>query len=153
MSRTRIGVLFGGRSTEHEVSVLSARSIISAIDPERFEVIPLYVDRSGRWLVGDSLAELTQSRDSGSYVYLPPDPTQRALVTAVEAARAQPAIPALDVVFPVFHGLNGEAGTIQGVLELANPPYVGSGVRGSALGLDQRYMKRTFAAIGLPVGV
>jgi D-alanine-D-alanine ligase len=150
MSRTRIGVLFGGRSTEHEVSVLSARSIISAIDPERFEVIPLYIDRNGRWLVGDSLAELTQSRNAGSYVYLPPDPTQRALVTAVEAGSG-PAIPALDVVFPVFHGLNGEDGTIQGVLELANLPYVGSGVLGSALGLDKIYMKRAFAAVGLPV--
>lgn len=151
MSKTRIGVLFGGRSTEHEVSVLSARSIISAIDPERFEVIPLYVDRSGRWLVGGSLAELTQTRETASYVYLPPDPTQRALVTAAEARSTGPAIPPLDVVFPVFHGLNGEDGTIQGVLELANLPYVGSGVLGSALGLDKIYMKRAFAAVGLPV--
>ena len=151
MSRIRIGVLFGGRSTEHEVSVLSARSIISAIDPERFEVIPLYVDRNGRWLVGASLAELTQVEAGGSYVYLPPDPTQRVLVTAVAATSAGPALPPLDVVFPVFHGLNGEDGTIQGVLELANLPYVGSGVLGSALGLDKIYMKRAFAAVGLPV--
>ncbi|HEY0493157.1 MAG TPA: D-alanine--D-alanine ligase family protein [Candidatus Dormibacteraeota bacterium] len=151
MSRTRIGVLFGGRSTEHEVSILSARSIISALDPERFEVIPLYVDRTGRWLVGTSLAELTNAQDSGAYVYLPPDPTQRSLVRAAEADSTGPGLPRLDVVFPVFHGLNGEDGTIQGVLELANVPYVGSGVLGSALGLDKIYMKRAFQAVGLPV--
>ena len=151
MSRVRVGVLFGGRSTEHEVSILSARSIISALDPGRYEVIPLYVDREGRWLVGGSLAELTQAGKTGSYVYLPPDPTQRTLVPAVVADGARPGVPSLDVVFPVFHGLNGEDGTIQGVLELANVPYVGSGVLGSALGLDKIYMKRAFKAAGLPV--
>jgi D-alanine-D-alanine ligase len=151
VSRTRIGVLFGGRSTEHEVSILSARSIISAIDPERFDVVPLYVDRNGRWLVGASLSELTQAQDSGSYVYLPPDPTQRTLVPAGGGDPILPGLPRLDVVFPVFHGLNGEDGTIQGVLELANLPYVGSGVLGSALGLDKIYMKRAFTAVGLPV--
>ena len=151
MSRVRIGVLFGGRSTEHEVSILSARSIIGAIDPARYEVVPIYLDRSGRWLVGQSLQRLIESGDSNQYVYLPPDPTQRSLVPAAEAGRAGPRLAALDVVFPVFHGLNGEDGTVQGVLELANVPYVGSGVLGSALGLDKIYMKRAFAAVGLPV--
>jgi D-alanine-D-alanine ligase len=157
VKRLRVGVLFGGRSTEHEVSILSAQSIIAAMDPQRFEAVPLYIDREGRWLTGDSLKRLVSNAAAREYVYLPPDPTQHSLVPAYNGAPsasggAQPrGIPALDVVFPVFHGLNGEDGTIQGVLELANLPYVGAGVLGSALGLDKIYMKRAFAAAGLPV--
>jgi D-alanine-D-alanine ligase len=156
MKRLRVGVLFGGRSTEHEVSILSAQSIISAMNPDRFEPVPLYVDKEGRWLVGDSLKRLVSEAGLAGYVYLPPDPTQRTLVPAQNgvAPSQSPAgspLPPLDVVFPVFHGLNGEDGTIQGVLELANLPYVGAGVLGSALGLDKIYMKRAFAAAGLPI--
>jgi len=151
MSRLRIGVLFGGRSTEHEVSILSAQSIIAAMDPQRFEAVPLYIDKNGRWLVGGSLKRLVSEDAASKYVYLPPDPTQRSLVPAQNGAGALPTLPALDAVFPVFHGLNGEDGTIQGVLELANIPYVGAGVLGSALGLDKIYMKRAFAAAGLPI--
>jgi D-alanine-D-alanine ligase len=166
MSRLRIGVLFGGRSTEHEVSILSAQSIIAAMDPQRFEAVPLYIDRNGRWLVGGSLTRLVSEDAASEYVYLPPDPTQHSLVPAkdglpVEAGQESPSplvgegrgggLPPLDAVFPVFHGLNGEDGTIQGVLELANLPYVGAGVLGSALGLDKIYMKRAFAAAGLPI--
>jgi D-alanine-D-alanine ligase len=150
MSRLRIGVLFGGRSTEHEVSILSAQSIIAAMDPQRFEAVPLYIDKNGRWLVGGSLKRLVSEDAASKYVYLPPDPTQRSLVPAQDGRGAPPTLPALDAVFPVFHGLNGEDGTIQGVLELANIPYVGAGVLGSALGLDKIYMKRAFAAAGLP---
>ena len=160
MKRLRVGVLFGGRSTEHEVSILSAQSIISAMDPDRFEAVPLYIDREGRWLIGDSLKRLVSNQATRKYVYLPPDPTQRSLVPAQDG-RESPSLlagegrggglPPLDVVFPVFHGVNGEDGTIQGVLELANVPYVGAGVLGSALGLDKIYMKRAFAAAGLPV--
>lgn len=152
MKRIRVGVLFGGRSTEHEVSILSAKSIISAIDPARYEVVPLYVDKSGRFLLGDSLKRLVSDEATRKYVYLPPDPTQHALVAAaLDGATGSPKVPPIDVVFPVFHGLNGEDGTIQGVLELANVPYVGAGVLGSALGLDKIHMKRAFAAVGLPV--
>jgi D-alanine-D-alanine ligase len=155
MSRLRIGVLFGGRSTEHEVSILSAQSIIAAMDPQRFEAVPLYIDKNGRWLVGGSLKRLVSEDATGKYVYLPPDPTQHALVAAqdgrVVGEGRGGGLPPLDVVFPVFHGLNGEDGTIQGVLELANLPYVGAGVLGSALGLDKIYMKRAFAAAGLPI--
>ena len=163
MKRLRVGVLFGGRSTEHEVSILSAQSIIAAMDPQRFEAVPLYIDKEGRWLTGDSLKRLVSKAASHHYVYLPPDPTQHSLVAAQDGpagAQNSPSpsgggqgggIPPLDVVFPVFHGLNGEDGTIQGVLELANLPYVGAGVLGSALGLDKIYMKRAFAAAGLPV--
>ena len=163
MKRLRVGVLFGGRSTEHEVSILSAQSIIAAMDPQRFEAVPLYIDKEGRWLTGDSLKRLVSKAASRHYVYLPPDPTQHSLVAAQDGPAGPQnspspsgggqggGIPPLDVVFPVFHGLNGEDGTIQGVLELANLPYVGAGVLGSALGLDKIYMKRAFAAAGLPV--
>jgi D-alanine-D-alanine ligase len=150
MTRLRIGVLFGGRSTEHEVSILSAQSIIAAMDPKRFEPVPLYIDKKGRWLVGGSLKRLVSADAATEYVYLPPDPTQHSLVPAQNGMLIGPSLPPLDVVFPVFHGLNGEDGTIQGVLELANLPYVGAGVLGSALGLDKIYMKRAFAAAGLP---
>jgi D-alanine-D-alanine ligase len=160
VTRLRVGVLFGGRSTEHEVSILSAQSIIAAMDPQRFEAVPLYIDKQGRWLTGDTLKRLVNNTAARKYVYLPPDPTQHSLVTAhdgrespsplVEEGRGG-GLPQLDVVFPVFHGINGEDGTIQGVLELANLPYVGAGVLGSALGLDKIYMKRAFAAAGLPV--
>jgi D-alanine-D-alanine ligase len=160
MNRLRIGVLFGGRSTEHEVSILSAQSIIAAMDPQRFEAVPLYIDRNGRWLVGGSLTRLVSEDAGREYVYLPPDPTQHTLVPAqngpespsrVSGEARGRGLPPLDAVFPVFHGLNGEDGTIQGVLELANLPYVGAGVLGSALGLDKIYMKRAFAAAGLPI--
>jgi len=159
VKRLRVGVLFGGRSTEHEVSILSAQSIIAAMDPQRFEAVPLYIDKEGRWLTGDSLKRLVSNAAARKYVYLPPDPTQHSLVPAQDGEPPSPLagegrgggfLP-LDVVFPVFHGLNGEDGTIQGVLELANLPYVGAGVLGSALGLDKIYMKRAFAAAGLPV--
>src|SRR5437899_3263025 len=160
MRRLRIGVLFGGRSTEHEVSILSAQSIIAAMDPDRFEVVPLYIDKSGRWLFGGSLKRLIGDDAARQYVYLPPDPTQHSLVHARNGTESLSplvgvgrggGLPELDVIFPVFHGLNGEDGTIQGVLELANIPYVGAGVLGSALGLDKVYMKRAFAAAGLPI--
>jgi len=159
VKRLRVGVLFGGRSTEHEVSILSAQSIIAAMDPQRFEAVPLYIDKEGRWLTGDSLKRLVSNSAARKYVYLPPDPTQHSLVPVQDGPSPSPLagegrgggfLP-LDVVFPVFHGLNGEDGTIQGVLELANLPYVGAGVLGSALGLDKIYMKRAFAAAGLPV--
>lgn len=151
--RLRVGVLFGGRSTEHEVSVLSAQSIMGALDPERYDVIPLYIDKDGHWLLGDSIPHLVHDQSARTYVYLPPDPTQHGLVPASlnGAPPASRTLPPLDVVFPVFHGLNGEDGTIQGLLELANVPYVGGGVLASALGLDKIYMKRAFAAAGLPV--
>ncbi|HXM52379.1 MAG TPA: D-alanine--D-alanine ligase family protein [Candidatus Binatus sp.] len=155
MSRLRIGVLFGGRSTEHEVSILSARSIIAAMDPQRFEAVPLYIDKNGRWLVGGSLKRLVSEDAARKYVYLAPDPTRHSLVPAKDGRESPEGrgggLPPLDVIFPVFHGLNGEDGTIQGVLELANLPYVGAGVLGSALGLDKIYMKRAFAAAGLPI--
>src|SRR5256885_441676 len=151
MSRVRIGVLLGARSTEQEFPTLPARPITSARDPQRCEPVPLYIDKTGRWLVGASLTRLVGEDAPGKYVYLPPDPTQHSLVPAQDGIGQPPSLPPLDVIFPVFHGLNGEDGTIQGVLELANLPYVGAGVLGSALGLDKIYMKRAFTAAGLPI--
>ena len=132
------------------------------MDPDRFEAVPLYIDKNGRWLVGGSLKRLVSDDATRSYVYLPPDPTQHSLVAANNGPSQElpsPArgggqgggLPPLDVIFPVFHGLNGEDGTIQGVLELANIPYVGAGILGSALGLDKVHMKQAFAAAGLPI--
>src|SRR5207237_6726222 len=149
--RLRVGILFGGRSTEHEISLLSAQSIANALEPARFEAVPIYIDRDGRWQVGDSLPRLVAEASARRHVYLPPDPTTHGLVPAGERTPQGGGMPSVDVVFPVFHGLNGEDGTIQGVLELANVPYVGAGVLGSALGLDKIYMKQAFEAVGLPV--
>src|SRR5256714_5095610 len=150
MTRLRIGVLSGGRSTEHEVSILSAQSIIAAMDPDRFEPVPLYIDKAGRWLAGGSLKRLSDDR-ARRFRSPPPAPPHRPLGPAGGGNGRGGSLPPLDAVFPVFHGLNGEDGTIQGVLELANIPYVGAGVLGSALGLDKIYMKRAFAAAGLPI--
>jgi len=146
-----VGILFGGRSTEHEISLLSAQSIANALEPARFEAVPIYIDRDGRWQVGDSLPRLVDEVSGRRHVYLPPDPTTHGLVPAGERTPQGAGMPSVDVVFPVFHGLNGEDGTVQGLLELANVPYVGAGVLGSALGLDKIYMKRAFSAAGLPV--
>ncbi len=156
--KLRVGVLFGGRSTEHEVSVVSAQSIINALDPQDFEAIPVYITKTGQWQVGASIAQLMSSEAERRTVLLPPDPTQRGLIAdpnsrAPARAPASSAgdVPALDVIFPIIHGRNGEDGTIQGLLELANAPYVGAGVLGSAIGMDKIMMKRAFAAAGLPV--
>jgi len=154
-----VGVLFGGRSTEHEVSVVSAQSILNALDPGRFEGVPIYINKAGQWQVGDSIPQLISPASERRYVLLPPDPTQGGLVAArtdrgraaVPAAGKRRRLPELDVIFPIIHGLNGEDGTLQGLLELANVAYVGAGVLGSAVGLDKIMMKRVFAAQGLPV--
>jgi D-alanine-D-alanine ligase len=147
--RVRVGLLFGGRSSEHEVSLQSAASIASAIDASRFEVVPIGITREGRWLLpADSAAALR--RGPGAVGGEP-----LALVPAGDAAlvpvgRAEAAAP-VDVVFPVLHGPNGEDGTVQGLLELAGVPYVGSGVLGSAVGMDKAAMKHLLRQHGLPV--
>lgn len=156
--KLRVGVLFGGRSTEHEVSVLSAQSVLNALDPQQFEPVPIYVDKHGRWRLGASIPELLSPEAERRYVWMPPDPTRGGLVAApnasamsMPAGRAAQALPELDVIFPIIHGRNGEDGTIQGLLELAGLPYVGAGVLGSSLSMDKTMMKRAFAAAGLPV--
>ena len=154
MKRRRVAVLFGGRSAEHEVSCLSARSVIDALDPARTEVIPIGITREGRWhrvagppaLPSETgrMPEITEA--SGSVVELAAEGASTEIV-GVDGSREP-----IDVVFPVLHGPYGEDGTVQGLLELAGVPYVGAGVLGSAIGMDKDVQKRLFRAAGLPVG-
>jgi D-alanine-D-alanine ligase len=149
--RPRVVVVFGGRSAEHEVSVVSARSLVAALDPERCEVLLVGIDKDGRWhmlpeLPGRTSGELPAvTTESGHLVALPRDPGDSALV-ADDGSRKE-----IDVVFPLLHGPYGEDGTIQGMLELAGIPYVGAGVLGSALGMDKAVQKVLFEKVGLPV--
>jgi D-alanine-D-alanine ligase len=148
--RLRVGVLFGGRSGEHEVSLASAASVIRALDPEKYEVVPIGITKEGRWLAGTTAQKmLADVLKSGERVFLPPDPTASALVPMAPAA-GHPNV-TLDVMFPVLHGTFGEDGTLQGFLELAGLPYVGAGVLASAVGMDKDVQKRLFAQEGLPI--
>ena len=172
VKRLRIGVLYGGRSSEHEISLASAAAVFANLDRQRFEAVPLRIEKDGRWLLADrppsasSAAEvIEQTRgDSrlrgGREVYLPPRPGEDTLMIVdrrggggardTEAPATVTGL-ALDVIFPVLHGPYGEDGTIQGLLELANIPYVGCGVLSSAVGMDKAVMKVLFRAHGLPV--
>jgi len=147
--RMRVGVLFGGRSGEHEVSLASAASVIRALDPEKYEAVPIGISKDGRWLVGTKAHTLLPDvLKSGERVSLPPDPTAGALVPISQGSGHSIAV---DVVFPVLHGTFGEDGTVQGLLELAGLPYVGAGVLASAVGMDKDVQKRLFAYEGLPI--
>ena len=151
--RRRVAVLFGGRSSEHEISCLSARSVIDALDPATTDVVPIGIARDGRWHVLGGPPALPSETgrmpeigvDDGSIVRLAGDDGRPALVRA-DGSRTD-----LDVVFPVLHGPRGEDGAVQGLLELAGVPYVGAGVLGSALGMDKAVQKTLWTAAGLPV--
>src|ERR1700752_221948 len=148
--RLRVGVIFGGRSGEHEVSLASAASVIRALDPEKYEAVPIGISKDGRWLVGTgSLKMLADVLKSGDRVVLPPDPIAAALVRLGPSA-VQPSV-SVDVVFPILHGTFGEDGTVQGLLELAGLPYVGAGVLASAVGMGKEVHKRLLVERGLPV--
>lgn len=148
--RIRVGILFGGRSGEHEVSLASAASVIRALDPEKYEAIPIGIAKDGRWLVGPNAQKmLPEILKTGDRVVLPPDPSVGALVP-LSPASGRPST-MVDVVFPVLHGSFGEDGTVQGLLELAGLPYVGAGVLASAVGMDKDVQKRLFAQAGLPI--
>ena len=178
--KLRVGVLFGGRSGEHEVSLLSAASVLNAIDRTKYDVVPIGISKEGRWLTsGESQRLLKGGEQSdnprhlragdpettsaaavlarGDSVLVPPEPTgeQHSLIPfergAVTDHRAAHQPINVDVIFPVLHGTFGEDGTIQGLLELAGIPYVGAGVLGSAAGMDKDVMKRLFTAAGLPI--
>jgi D-alanine-D-alanine ligase len=151
--KLRIAILFGGRSGEHEVSLNSAASVIAALDPARYDVVPIGITKNGRWLAGSSAQKLLPDvlRD-GQRVMLGADPGVGALVPLDNnQATNQAAALHVDVVFPVLHGTYGEDGTVQGLLELADLPYVGSGVIGSAVGMDKDMQKRLFLQAKLPV--
>ena len=148
--RLRVGVLFGGRSGEHEVSLASATSVIRALDPQKYEAVPVGIRKDGRWLVGTGAQKmLSDVLKSGEFVSLPPDPASAALVP-VARGDGHPHV-AIDVFFPVLHGTFGEDGTVQGLLELAGVPYVGAGVLASAVGMDKDVQKRLFEQAGLPI--
>jgi len=144
----RVGVLFGGRSGEHEVSLASAASVIRGLDPDKYEAVPIGITKDGHWLVGEGAVKmLPEVLRGGRRVMLTADPTEAALVPLDRGAGAQ----RLDVIFPVLHGTFGEDGTIQGMLDLAGLPYVGAGVLGSAIGMDKDVAKRLCQAEGIPV--
>jgi D-alanine-D-alanine ligase len=148
--RLRIGVIFGGRSGEHEVSLASAASVIRALDPEKYEAVPIGIAKDGRWLIGTGAQKmLPDVLKSGERVVLPADPSAAALVPLVSSANHSSVM--VDVVFPVLHGTFGEDGTVQGLLELAGLPYVGAGVLASAVGMDKDVQKRLFAQARLPI--
>jgi len=155
MTRRRVLLLFGGRSAEHDVSRATAVAVAGALDPARYEVIPVAITTSGRWLLAEEArAQLQGARDalpaafavSGLPVELPSDPGRAALVPLESGAPV-----AVDVVLVLLHGPYGEDGTVQGLLELTGLPYVGAGVLGSAVAMDKIMMKRAFAAAGLPI--
>ena len=173
MKKLRVGVIYGGRSGEHEVSVASAASILKNLDRTRYEPLPIRIEKDGRWTIADRLptaisaaeviehARLSSARPlrPGRETVLVAHPSEDTLLTierrppAASADVEQAVVTGLglDVVFPVLHGPFGEDGTVQGLLELANVPYVGAGVMASAVGMDKAAMKVLFAARGLPI--
>ena len=158
MGRIRVAVVYGGRSSEHGISVVSAGSVIAALDPERYEVVPVGITKQGRWVLTDGDAAAMQITDrvvpqvsSGTAIVLAPDPTAGGFLP-VDAGTAVEALRAVDVVFPVLHGRFGEDGTIQGLFEMAGVPYVGPGVLSSAAAMDKEFTKKLLAAEGLDGG-
>jgi D-alanine-D-alanine ligase len=179
MEKLRVGILFGGRSGEHEVSLLSAASVLNAIDKEKYEIVPIGITKDGRWLTAEHAENLLTGKlmleprnlragdpdmtasaavlARGEAVVVPPEPVHRqsGLVPfqtdAAMMRRASDRAINVDVIFPVLHGTFGEDGTIQGLLELADIPYVGAGVLGSAAGMDKDIMKSLFIAVGIPI--
>ncbi len=157
MSKVRVAVVFGGRSSEHAISCITAGSVMDALDKERYEVVPVGIARDGRWVLaeGQRLAveggRLPEISGDGLPLALPFDPQARGLVV-VEPGEVPRTLGDVDVVLPLLHGPYGEDGTIQGLLELAGVRYVGAGVFASAASMDKAYMKVIWQAAGLPVG-
>jgi D-alanine-D-alanine ligase len=158
-AKPRVAVVFGGRSTEHAISCVSAGNVLAALDPGEFDVVPVGITQAGKWvLTGGGATTAIEGRrlpavtdESGTAVVLPPDPTV-GQVDVVDARQGVQALSGVDVVFPLLHGVNGEDGTIQGLLEMAGLPYVGAGVFASAAGMDKEFTKRLAAGDGIPVG-
>jgi D-alanine-D-alanine ligase len=146
--RLRVGVLFGGRSGEHEVSLASAASVIRGLDPDKYEAVPIGISKEGHWLIGSAAQKLLPDvLKGGRRVVMAADPTDAALIPLDRSEMGQK----LDVVFPVMHGTYGEDGTIQGLLDLAGLPFVGAGVLGSAIGMDKDVAKRLLLQAKIPV--
>jgi D-alanine-D-alanine ligase len=172
VKKIRVGVIYGGRSGEHEVSVASAASIMKHLDRGRYEPVPIRIEKDGRWTLADKPPTSISAADviehtrleaarpvrPGREAHLVAHPSEDTVLAIerrpgadIDAAATVTGV-GLDVVFPVLHGPYGEDGTVQGLLELANVPYVGAGVLGSAVGMDKAVMKTLFRARDLPVG-
>lgn len=154
--RIRVAVVFGGRSSEHAVSCVSAGSILAHLDPERFEVVPVGITREGSWVLSDGDAKALRFAER-ALPSVADAPTDLALLpgaelVSVHADSAGELVGKVDVVFPVLHGPYGEDGTLQGLLEMVGVPYVGAGVLASAAGMDKEFAKKLLAADGLPAG-
>jgi len=167
VKKLRVGVIYGGRSGEHEVSLASAAAVFQNLDPERYEAIPIRIEKDGRWSLPPGPPKMMKAADTiadsrGAHLPANADALEAHLVAhpggdtllTIERHSSQTSVSGLglDVVFPVLHGPYGEDGTVQGLLELANVPYVGAGVLASSVGMDKAVMKVVFAANGLPVG-
>ena len=144
--RLRLGVVFGGRSPEHEVSVVSARSILREADPERFETVPIAITRGGAWLGPEETARRLARAEAGETDAMGDEPGAGLFAYPEVLAALQ----GVDVVVPIVHGRTGEDGALQGVLEFSEKPYVGSGVGASGVGMDKAYMRAVLAASGIP---
>jgi D-alanine-D-alanine ligase len=160
-ARIRVAVVYGGRSSEHAISCVSAGSILRNLDPERFEVVAVGITPDGSWVLTDGRPDTLAITDgrlpevsgtSGTALALPADPGRSGQLVSLSQGGAGEILTSVDVVFPVLHGPYGEDGTIQGLLELAGVPYVGAGVLSSAAGMDKEFTKKLLAAEGLPVG-
>ena len=146
--RLRVGILFGGRSGEHEVSLASAASVIRGLDPDKYEAVPIGITKEGHWLIGNAAQKmLPEVLKGGQRVMMTADPTDAALIPLDRSGGGQ----RIDVIFPVMHGTYGEDGTIQGLLDLAGLPFVGAGVLGSAIGMDKDVAKRLLQVAKIPV--
>jgi len=154
-NKLRVGVIFGGRSGEHEVSLMSARSVLNALDPVKYEIIQIGITKDGCWLVGDNVLDsfTAGNTDHLTRVGLFPDPTQNGLVVlnTLDHNELIEHLPQIDVFFPILHGTFGEDGTLQGVFEMAGVAYVGAGVVGSSVGMDKGIFKDVMIANGIPV--
>ncbi|QSO49980.1 D-alanine--D-alanine ligase [Alicyclobacillus mengziensis] len=166
VTRIRVGVVFGGKSGEHEVSIESAKSVIEALDRNKYDVMPIAIDKQGRWSAGERArrvleggwATLQAPRTNGNVVtegntgddVFAGSVPEQGLQTGQPSVIPEHVMESIDVLFPVLHGSYGEDGTVQGMFELLNVPYVGAGVAASSVGMDKVLMKRMFAAVGLP---
>ncbi len=152
VEKIRIGVIFGGRSGEHEVSLMSARSVLSVLDPQKYDVIEIGITHEGAWFTGNDVLTSFEKNDLKKLVpaVLLPEPEQKGMLYTREGTGLKP-VAHLDVIFPVLHGTFGEDGTLQGMLELADVAYIGAGVLGASVGMDKILFKDVMRANDIPV--